>query len=195
MRKIIVAEFVSLDGVMQAPGGAEEDTDGGFAHGGWTMPYWHDDMGAALLEEINKADTFLLGRKTWQGHAGAFEPAPADDPIASLLNGMRKYVVSTTLKSADAWRNSTIIRENVVEEVRKLKEQPGKAIYVDGSSVLVHALAEADLVDEYHLLVFPIVLGTGKKVFPDGYTSGLKLIETKPFPSGVVLLNYQPERK
>ena len=195
MRKIIVAEFVSLDGVMQAPGGAEEDTDGGFAHGGWTMPYWHDDMGAALLEEINKADTFLLGRKTWQGHAGAFEPAPADDPFASLLNGMRKYVVSTTLKSADAWRNSTIIRENVVEEVRKLKEQPGKAIYVDGSSVLVHALAEADLVDEYHLLVFPIVLGTGKKVFPDGYTSGLKLIETKPFPSGVVLLNYQPERK
>ena len=195
MRKIIVAEFVSLDGVMQAPGGAEEDTDGGFAHGGWTMPYWHDDMGAALLEEIKKADTFLLGRKTWQGHAGAFEPAPADDPFASLLNGMRKYVVSTTLKSADAWRNSTIIRENVVEEVRKLKEQPGKAIYVDGSSVLVHALAEADLVDEYHLLVFPIVLGTGKKVFPDGYTSGLKLIETKPFPSGVVLLNYQPERK
>ena len=195
MRKIIVAEFVSLDGVMQAPGGTEEDTDGGFAHGGWTMPYWHDDMGAALLEEINKADTFLLGRKTWQGHAGAFEPAPADDPFASLLNGMRKYVVSTTLKSADAWRNSTIIRENVVEEVRKLKEQPGKAIYVDGSSVLVHALAEADLVDEYHLLVFPIVLGTGKKVFPDGYTSGLKLIETKPFPSGVVLLNYQPERK
>ena len=195
MRKIIVAEFVSLDGVMQAPGGAEEDTDGGFAHGGWTMPYWHDDMGAALLEEINKADTFLLGRKTWQGHAGAFEPAPADDPFASLLNGMRKYVVSTTLKSADAWRNSTIIRENVVEEVQKLKEQPGKAIYVDGSSVLVHALAEADLVDEYHLLVFPIVLGTGKKVFPDGYTSGLKLIETKPFPSGVVLLNYQPERK
>ena len=195
MRKIIVAEFVSLDGVMQAPGGAEEDTDGGFAHGGWTMPYWHDDMGAALLEEINKADTFLLGRKTWQGHAGAFEPAPADDPFASLLNGMRKYVVSTTLKSADAWRNSTIIRENVVEEVQKLKEQPGKAIYVDGSSVLVHTLAEADLVDEYHLLVFPIVLGTGKKVFPDGYTSGLKLIETKPFPSGVVLLNYQPERK
>jgi dihydrofolate reductase len=195
MRKLTVAEFVSLDGVMQAPGGAEEDTDGGFAHGGWTMPYWHDDMGATLLEEISQADTLLLGRKTWQGHAGAFEPAPADDPFASLLNGMQKYVVSTTLKSADAWRNSTIIRENVVEEVRKLKEQPGKAIYVDGSSVLVHTLAEADLVDEYHLLVFPIVLGSGKKVFPDGYTSGLKLMETKFFPSGVVLLNYQPERK
>ena len=195
MRKIVVAEFVSLDGVMQAPGGAEEDTDGGFAHGGWTMPYWHDDMGATLFEEINKADTLLLGRKTWQGHGAAFDPAPADDPFASLLNGLKKYVVSTTLKSADAWRNSTIISENVVDEVRKLKEQPGKDIYVDGSSVLVHTLAEADLVDEYSLLVFPIVLGSGKRVFPDDLYSGLKLIETKTFPSGVVLMRYEPERK
>ena len=195
MRKIIVSEFVSLDGVMQAPGGAEEDTDGGFAYGGWTGPYWHDDMGAALFEEIKQADTLLLGRKTWQGHAAAFEPAPADDPFAGLLNNLRKYVVSTTLKSADAWRNSTIISENVVDEVRKLKDQPGKDIYVDGSSVLVHTLAQADLVDEYHLLVFPIVLGSGKRVFPDGFYSGLKLTETKTFPSGVLLLRYQPERK
>jgi dihydrofolate reductase len=195
MRKLTVSEFVSLDGVMQAPGGAEEDTDGAFAHGGWTMPYWHDDMGATLFEEINQADTLLHGRRTWQGHAEAFEPAPADDPFAGLLNSMRKYVVSTTLKSADAWRNSTIISQNVVEEVRKLKEQPGKGIYVDGSSVLVHTLAKADLVDEYHLLVFPIVLGSGKRVFPDGFTSGLKLVETKSFPSGVILLRYQPERK
>ena len=195
MKKIIVSEFVSLDGVMQAPGGAEEDTEGGFTHGGWTMPYWHDDMGAALLEEIQQADTLLLGRKTWQTHAEAFEPAPADDPFASLLNNLRKYVVSTTLKSADAWRNSTIIREDVVDAVSRLKEQPGKDIYVDGSSVLVHALAEADLVDEYHLLVFPIVLGSGKKVFPGGLHVPLKLINTKPFPSGVVLMRYQPERK
>ena len=195
MRKIIVAEFVSLDGVMQAPGGAEEDTDGGFAHGGWTMPYWHDDMGATLLEEISQADTLLLGRRTWQTHAEAFEPAPADDPFAGLLNGLKKYVVSTTLKSGDAWRNSTIISENVVEEVRKLKEEPGKDIYVDGSSVLVHTLAQADLVDEYSFLVFPIVLGSGKRVFPDGFHSGLKLVETKTYPSGVVLMRYQPERK
>ena len=195
MRKITVAEFVSLDGVMQAPGGAEEDTDGGFAHGGWTGPYWHDDLGATLLREINRADTLLLGRKTWQTHAEAFEPAPADDPFANLLNSLKKYVVSTTLKSADAWRNSTIIRENVVDEIRKLKEQPGKDIYVDGSSVLVHTLAQADLVDEYSLLVFPIVLGNGKRVFPDGLYSGLKLVETKPFPSGVVLLRYQSDRK
>ena len=195
MRKITVAEFVSLDGVMQAPGGAEEDTDGGFIHGGWTMPYWHDDMGATLFEEINQADTLLLGRKTWQTHAEAFEPAPADDPFASLLNSLQKYVVSTTLKSADAWRNSTIISQNVVEEVRKLKEQPGKDIYVDGSSVLVHTLAEANLVDEYSLLVFPIVLGSGKRVFPDGLYTDLKLIETKSFPTGVILLRYQPEGK
>jgi len=195
MRKIIVSEFVSLDGVMQAPGGAEEDTDGGFSHGGWTGPYWHDDMGANLFEEINKSDTLLLGRRTWQGHAEAFEPAPADDPFAGLLNSMRKYVVSTTLKSVDAWRNTTLISQNVVDEVRKLKEQPGKDIYVDGSSVLVHTLAQADLVDEYHLLVFPIVLGSGKRVFPDGLYTGLKLTETKTYPSGVILLRYQPERK
>ena len=195
MRKIIVAEFVSFDGVMQAPGGAEEDMDGGFAHGGWTGPYWHDDIGATILQELGQADTLLLGRKTWQGHAEAFEHAPEDDPFAGLLNSMQKYVVSTTLKSASAWRNSTIIRENVVDEVRRLKEQPGKDIYTDGSSVLVHTLAQADLVDEYSLLVFPIVLGSGKRVFPDGFYSGLKLIETKAFPSGVVLMRYETERK
>jgi dihydrofolate reductase len=195
MRKLVVAEFVSLDGVMQAPGGAEEDTEGGFKYGGWTMPYWHDDMGAALFEEINQADTLLLGRKTWQGHAAAFEPAPTDDPFAGLLNGLQKYVVSTTLKSADAWRNSKIISEDVASEVRRLKEKPGKKIYVDGSSVLVHTLAQADLVDEYSFLVFPIVLGRGKKVFPEGFYTGLKLIESKAFPSGVMLLRYQPDKK
>lgn len=179
---------------MQAPGGAEEDTEGGFAHGGWTMPYWHDDIGESILQELNQSNTLLLGRKTWQTHAQAFEPA-VGDPFADLLNNLRKYVVSTTLKSADAWRNSTIIRENVVEAVRKLKEQPGKDIHVDGSSVLVHTLAQADLVDEYQLLVFPIVLGSGKKVFPDGFYAPLKLVETKSFPSGVMLMRYQPERK
>jgi dihydrofolate reductase len=195
MRKLTVAEFVTLDGVMQAPGGPEEDTDGGFAYGGWTGPYWHDDIGANILQEISQADTLLLGRKTWQTHAEAFEPTPAGDPFADVLNNLSKYVVSTTLKSADAWRNSTIISQNVVEEVRKLKEQPGKYIYVDGSSVLVHTLAEAGLVDEYSLLVFPILLGTGKQVFPDGFYAGLKLIETKSFPTGVVLMRYQPDRK
>jgi len=190
MRKVTVSEFVSLDGVMQAPGGVDEDTDGGFAHGGWTGPYWHDDIGAQIFQAMSDCDTLLVGRKTWQGHAAAFEPMPADDPFGN----MRKVVVSTTLKSASAWRNSSIISQNVVDEIRKLKEQPGKDIYVDGSSVLVHTLVQADLVDEYSLLVFPLVLGSGKQVFPDGFRADLKLIETKSFPTGVVLMRYQPAK-
>ncbi|MFN8485664.1 MAG: dihydrofolate reductase family protein [Anaerolineae bacterium] len=193
MRKLIVAEFMSLDGVMQAPGGPQEDTEGGFTHGGWTRPYWHDDIGAHFFQAMSDCDTFLLGRKTWQTHADAFEPMPEGDPFGDIMNGKRKYVVSTTLKSAAAWRNSTVIHENVVEAVRTLKEQAGQNIYVDGSSVLVHTLAQNDLVDEYSLLVYPVVLGGGKRVFPDGFYTGLKLVESKAFPSGVVLLRYQPD--
>lgn len=190
MRKIVVAEFVSLDNVMQAPGGPEEDTEGGFTHGGWTGPFWHDDIGAHFFEEMSQCDTFLLGRKTWQTHGGAFEPMPDGDPFGDVMNNMQKYVVSTTLTSASAWRNSTLISNNVVEEVRKLKAQPGKNITIDGSSVLVHTLAEHDLIDEYSLLVYPIVLGNGKKLFAQGQHVQLRLIESKPFPSGVVLMRY-----
>jgi dihydrofolate reductase len=192
MRKLVVSEFISLDGVIQAPGGADEDTDGGFTHGGWTWPHWHDDIGMYFAEAMSKCDTLLLGRKTWQIHGGAFEPMPAEeDPFG----GTQKYVVSTTLESADAWRNSTIISENVVEEVRKLKEQPGKNILLDGSSVLVHTLVRHDLVDEYSLLVYPVMLGSGKRLFPDGYHATLELIETKAYPSGVVLMRYQSKRE
>ncbi|MCL4265961.1 MAG: dihydrofolate reductase family protein [Anaerolineae bacterium] len=189
MRKLIVAEFVSLDGVIQAPGGVDEDTDGGFAYGGWTIPYWHDDIGAHFDQAMSDCDAFLLGRRTWQGHA-VFETIEEGDPFGDLMKGMRKYVVSTTLQSTAAWRNSTIIRENVVEEVQKLKAQPGKNIYVDGSSVLVHTLAQHHLIDEYSLLVYPLVLGRGKRLFPDGSRVDLKLIESKPFPTGVVLMRY-----
>ncbi len=194
MRKIIVAEFVSLDGVMQAPGGVDEDTDGGFAHGGWTGPFWHDDIGAHIDQAMSDCDTWLLGRKTWQGHADAFEPMPAGDPFGDVVNNVRKVVVSTTLKSAAAWRNSSIISHNVVDEVRQLKEQSGKNIYVDGSSVLVHTLVQHDLVDEYSLLVYPVVLGGGKRVFAEGVRADLKLIETRAFPSGVVLMRYRPNK-
>lgn len=179
---------------MQAPGGAEEDTEGGFAHGGWTWPYWHDDIGANFFQAMSDCDAFLLGRKTWQTHGAAFEPMEAGDPFGDLMKAMPKYVVSTTLQSADLWRNSTIISSNVIEEIRKLKEQPGKNIYTDGSSVLVHTMARNDLVDEYSLLVYPVVLGSGKRVFPDDLRVDLKLIETKVFPSGVVLMRYQPNR-
>jgi dihydrofolate reductase len=192
MRKIVVAEFMSLDGVMQAPGGETEDTEGGFTHGGWTMPYWHDDIGAHFMQAMEETDTFLLGRKTWQIHGGAFEPMPAGDPFGDVMNSKKKYVVSTTLTSADAWRNSTLISSNVIEAVRTLKQQPGKNIYIDGSSVLVHALAPHGLIDEYSLLVYPVVLGSGKRVFPDGVHIPLKLVESQPFPSGVVLMRYQP---
>jgi dihydrofolate reductase len=192
MRKLIVAEFMSLDGVMQAPGGAEEDTEGGFAHGGWTWPYWHDDIGEGFTEAMSDCDAFLLGRKTWQTHGEAFEPMPEGDPFGDVMKSKRKYVVSTTLKDTSVWRNSTIISGDVVEEVRKLKEQPGQNIYTDGSSVLVHTLAKANLVDEYRLLVYPVVLGGGKRVFPEGVRIDLKLVETKTFPTGVVLMRYQP---
>lgn len=189
MRKLIVSEFVSLDGVMQAPGGVDEDTEGGFKHGGWTRSYWHDDIGAHFFQAMNECDAFLLGRKTWQGHA-VFESMEEGDPFGDLMKAKQKYVVSTTLQSADAWRNSTIIRQNVIEEVRKLKQQPGKHIYVDGSSVLVHELARHNLVDEYSLLVYPLVLGSGKRVFPDDVRIDMQLVETKPFPTGVVLMRY-----
>jgi len=192
MRKIIVHEFITLDGVIQAPGGVDEDTDGGFVHGGWTLPYWHDDIGAHFFQAMTQADMVLLGRKTWQIHGRAFEPMAAGDPFGDVMNGVRKVVVSTTLKSAADWRNSTLISSNIVEEVRKLKEQPGKNILIDGSSVLIHTLAENDLVDEYSLHVYPLVLGSGKRLFPAGKRINLELIESQALPTGVVFQRYRP---
>lgn len=191
MRKIIVHEFITLDGVIQAPGSPTEDTDGGFVYGGWTQPYWHDDIGVHFGQIFAESDTLLLGRKTWQGHAAAFEPNPAEDPFS----GMKKYVVSNTLKSADAWRDSSLISSDVVEEIRKLKSQPGKNIIMDGSSVLLRTLIVNDLVDEYALHVYPLVFGTGKRLFPEGKRLNLKLVESSALPTGVVYQRYQPEMK
>lgn len=191
MRQLIVAQFITLDGVIQAPGGPDEDTDGGFTHGGWTLPFWHDDIGAHFDQAMAQADALLLGRRTWQIHGGAFEPMPAGDPFGDVMNGLAKYVVSTTLKSAAAWRNSTLIGGDVVEAVRRLKQQPGKNIVTDGSSVLVHTLAQHDLVDEYSLHVYPLVLGGGKRLFPAGKRLELQLVESKALPTGVVFLRYR----
>ena len=193
MRKLIVAEFINLDGVIQAPGAPDEDTEGGFVHGGWTHPYWHDDIGAHFFQAMMEADTLLLGRKTWQGHGAAFDPMPEGDPFGDVMKSKKKYVVSTTLKSAELWRNSTIISKNVVEEVRKLKEQSGQNIVLDGSSVLAHILIENDLVDEYSLHVYPLVLGSGKRLFPEGKRVNLKLIECAALPTGVIYQRYQSE--
>lgn len=190
MRELIVAEFITLDGVIQAPGGADEDTEGGFTHGGWTLPYWHDEIATHFFQAMSQADALLLGRKTWQIHGGAFEPMEGD-PFADTMNNIHKYVVSTTLKSSSAWRNSTLIRENVVEAVRQLKQQPGKNILVDGSSVLIRTLAQHDLVDEYSLHVYPIVLGGGKRLYPEGKRLDLTLVEASPLPTGVVFMRYR----
>ena len=193
MRKLIVHEFVTLDGVMQAPGGKDEDTDGGFEHGGWTGPYWHDDIGAAFVRLMQDVDAFLLGRRTYVTHAAAFEPMPAGDPFGDLMNPPRKYVVSRTLNEP-TWRNTTIIRDNPIEAVRKLKAERGKNIITDGSSQLVHALLQHDLVDELFLHVYPLALGKGKRVFPDRANTKFKLKSATPYPTGVVGLDYIRER-
>ena len=193
MRKLIVSEFVSLDGVMQAPGGKDEDRDGGFEHGGWTMPYWHDDIGNAFGAMMKDVDALLLGRRTYVTHAEAFEPMPAGDPFGDMMNAPKKYVVSSTLRKP-IWRDTTIISGNVIEAVRNLKAQPGKNIATDGSSQLVHALIADDLVDELHLLVYPITLGSGKRVLPNGVHTTFGLLSATPYPTGVVGLHYARKR-
>jgi dihydrofolate reductase len=193
MRKLIVHEFVTLDGVMQAPGGKDEDRDGGFEHGGWTLPYWHDDIGGAFFAMMQGVDAFLLGRRTYVTHAEAFEPMPVGDQFGDLMNAPKKYVVSKTLQKP-IWRNTTIIRDNVIEAVRALKAQPGGNIVTDGSSQLVHALLENDLVDDLHLTLYPLTLGSGKRVLPSGLYSTFSLASATPYPTGVVGLHYTRQR-
>jgi dihydrofolate reductase len=189
MRKLIVSEFMTLDGVMQAPGGKDEDRDGGFDHGGWTVPYWHDDIGRSFDALMEDVDALLLGRRTYVIHAQAFEPMPKGDPFGDMMNAPKKYVVSRTLEKP-IWRDTTIIRDNVIESVRTLKAQPGRNILTDGSSQLVHALLAQDLVDELHLLVYPMTLGTGKRLLPSGVRTTFALSSATPYPSGVVGLHY-----
>lgn len=191
MRSIIVAEFITLDGVIQAPGGQDEDTDGGFKHGGWTLPYWHDDIGAHFFEAMGEADALLLGRRTWEGHGAAFDPMPEGDPFGDVMKSVKKYVVSTTLRSTELWRNTTLINANIVDTVRGLKQEPGKNILLDGSSVLVHTLIENDLVDEYRLHVYPLSVGGGKRLFPAGKRINLELVSSEALPTGVVYQRYR----
>lgn len=193
MRKLIVSEFLSLDGVMQAPGGADEDTEGGFRHGGWTLPYWHDDIGAAFDAVMRDVDALLLGRKTYVIHANAFEPMPPGDPFGDMMNAPAKYVVSRTLERP-IWRNTTFIRDDVAGAVRHLKASPGRDILTDGSHELVHTLLQHDLVDELHLLLYPLLLGGRKRLFPEDVHAKFRLRSARPFPSGVVALDYQRDR-
>ena len=194
MRKLIVSEFISLDGVIQAPGGKDEDRDGGFEHGGWTIPFWHDDIGMTFGSLMQRCDAFLLGRRTYVTHAQAFEPMPDDDPFGQLMNTPAKYVVSKTLDKP-IWRNTTIIRDaDVIGAVTKLKATEGKSIICDGSSQLVQALLAANLVDELHLLVYPLILGGGKTIFPGKHPAQFKLTGSKTYPTGVVGLHYELAR-
>jgi dihydrofolate reductase len=194
MRKLVVSQFMSLDGVIQAPGGKDEDRDGGFEHGGWTWPYWTDDIGASFGAMMKDVDAFLLGRRTYVTHAAAFEPMPAGDPFGDMMNAPAKYVVSRTLKEP-TWRNTTIIRDDPMNAVRALKAQPGGKIMLDGSSQLVHALLEEDLVDELHLLLYPLALGGGKRLLPEGVHTTFKLTNVTPYKTGVVGLDYERERQ
>ena len=193
MRKLIVHEFVTMDGVLQAPGGKDEDRDGGFEHGGWTIPYWHDDIGKAFGVLMQDVDAFLLGRRTYVTHAEAFEPMPKGDFFGDMMNAPKKYVVSKTLKKP-IWRNTTIIRDNVIESVRALKAEPGKNIVLDGSSQLLHALLKHDLVDDLYLTLYPLALGSGKRALPEGVSTKFTLVSATPYPTGVVGLHYARKR-
>jgi dihydrofolate reductase len=186
MSRIVVSEFISLDGVIEDPGGAE-----GFEHGGWTFPYWSDEIGKFKGEELFASDAMLLGRITYEGFAAAWRSRTDEQGFAERMNSLPKFVVSTTLAEAE-WQNSTIVKGDVPVEIAKLKDQSGGDILVAGSSQLVQTLAQNDLVDEYRLLVYPVLLCSGKRLFGDGKRAELQLRETRSFDSGVVLASYGP---
>ncbi len=193
MGKIVVTEFMSLDGVIEDPGGAEE-----YAHGGWSFKFDRGKDGDRYkLDELLAADAHLLGRITYQGFAKAW-PAMADNPFGEKMNAMHKYVVSSTLSAADAtWEGSTVLTgENLVAEIEQIKGQVAGDILLAGSATLARSLAQHDLVDEYHLMVFPIVLGSGKRLFDGVPATVLKLAGTTPVgPDGVFVLTYQPAQE
>lgn len=194
MRKLVLIEFLSLDGVMQAPGDPNEDTEGGFRHGGWQIPFMDDVFMAAAGEGMAETDAHLFGRKTYQIMAAYWPTAPADDPFAQHLNSIEKYVASRTLERVE-WRNTTLIEGDVVQAVRDLKERPGKNIAVLGSGDLAQTLMANDLVDVYSLSVFPIVLGSGKRLFRDSdRVRRLRLVDSKPTTTGGLMLTYEPAR-
>ena len=190
MRKLIVLSFITLDGVMQAPGGPEEDPTGGFRHGGWVAGYFDDFFGKVMVKQMSKPFDVLLGRKTYEIFAAYWPYVKTDeDPIAAGLNKAKKYVASKTLTKLD-WRNSELIKD-VPTEVRKLKEQEGPEIQVHGSGHLIQTLLKHDLVDELWLKIFPITLGRGKRLFAEGTIAvGFKLLESEISPNGIIVASY-----
>lgn len=192
MRKLVVGTFLTLDGVMQAPGGPNEDREGGFEHGGWSVKYWDEMMGGIMDEQVQPMDTLLLGRKTYEIFA-AHWPRVTDpnDTMASRLNNVRKYVVSRTLREAE-WKNSSLISDDVAANVARLKDERGGEIQVAGSGNLIQTLLKHDLVDEFRLWTFPVMVGSGKRLFADGTIPGsLRLLDTKVSSTGVVIQRYE----
>ncbi len=187
MRNLVVTEFISLDGVIEGPGG-----DGEYIHRGWTMPYWSDEIGAFKLDELMAGDAFLLGRITYQGFAAAWPGRTDEMGFADRMNNLPKYVVSTTLQQT-SWKNSTILHEHIEAEVARLKAEPGQDILLPGSSLLVQSLVPSGLIDEFRLLVYPIVLGSGKRLFSQVDKTPLRLSESKAFANGVLLQRYLRE--
>ena len=190
---LTVTTFISVDGVMQGPGGPEEDGSDGFDRGGWVVPHFDEETGQFIVETFEKADAFLLGRRTYEIFAG-YWPKMTDetDPVASRLNALPKYVVSNRLGWAD-WHNSTIVKGDIPAEVAKLKKLPGRELQVHGSGILARTLLENDLVDEWRLLTFPVIVGAGRRLFPDlGVATGLRLVESRTTPSGTAIHVYQP---
>ena len=195
MRKVIANEFLSLDGVAQAPGGAEEDTDGGFAHGGWHMQYMDDELAQQwVLGSIVEAGGFLLGRRTYDIFAGFWPTAPEEEQVvAEPLNTKPKYVASRTLAGPLEWQNSTLLEGNVPEAVAALKQEEGGDLHVIGSIDLLQTLIAHDLVDEFRLMIDPVVLGGGKRIFPgDGSLRQLRLLDGKIASTGAILATYAP---
>jgi dihydrofolate reductase len=179
MRNVVVTEFLSLDGVMENPG--------------WTFEYWNDEIARFKGEESAAGDALLLGRVTYQGFAAAWPES--QDERADYFNNVRKYVVSRTLDAPLSWNNSTLISGDIAAAVTELKQQDGRDIVVHGSATLVQTLMEHDLVDRYRLLIYPVVLGQGKRLFREGIPTSLKLLESRAFSSGVVAAVYEPARK
>ena len=192
MRKLVVNTFLTLDGVMQAPGGPEEDPSSNFEHGGWSVNFWDEQMGERMNESMGPGKDFalLLGRKTYEIFA-AYWPHARDQPGAAELNAATKYVASRTLDKVE-WENSTLLEGDAAEAVARLKEEDGPEIQVHGSSDLIQSLLEKDLVDEFRLLIFPVVLGSGKRLFGEGtIPAAFKATNSKTASTGVLLVNYE----
>ena len=192
MRRLIVSTFLTLDGVMQAPGGPGEDDEGGFTQGGWSVNYWDDQMGQAMAEQTSKPFAMVLGRRTYEIMA-AYWPTAPEEAGGKVFNDATKYVASRSRPNLGAWSNSVLIEGDAAEGIAALKQEDGPELQVHGSANLIQTLLRHNLVDQYRLWVFPLVIGSGKRLFSDGaIPSALKLVDSKVSTTGVVMGTYDP---